>query len=136
MAESTSSKMPNASNIPTLMKAAQQSGFEEIRDVLKPDESVNVPRQLSSKQILVRVCAVAINPVDWKILNGRLSLVTWYSFPHISGTDVAGIVDAIGLGVKRLQIDDHVYGDLTIHGGSYGEYVRGDESIFSLKQKT
>ncbi|UJR19201.1 hypothetical protein I4U23_022331 [Adineta vaga] len=135
MAESTRIKMTSASSIPTVMKAAQQSGFGEIRDVLALGENVSVPRQLSSKQILVRVCAAAINPVDWKILNGRLSLVTWYSFPHIPGTDVAGIVVAIGSGVKRLQIGDHVYGDLTIHGGSYAEYVRGDESIFSLKPK-
>ncbi|CAF1414437.1 unnamed protein product [Adineta ricciae] len=107
----------------------------KIRNVLKPDESVNVPRYLSSKQILVQVCAAAINPIDRKILNGRLSLVTWYSFPHTPGTDGAGIVVAIGSGVKRLQIGDHVYGDLTIHGGSYAEYVRKDESIFSLKPK-
>ncbi|CAF4382000.1 unnamed protein product, partial [Adineta steineri] len=53
--------------------------------------------------------------------------------PHTPGTDVAGVVVAIGSGVKRLQIGDKVYGDLGIHGGSYAEYVRGPESLFTLK---
>ncbi|CAF1266263.1 unnamed protein product [Rotaria sordida] len=133
MAEATTNKTNNDIYIPSVMKAAQQSGFGEIRDVLTLSENVSVPRQLSSKQILVRVYAAAINPVDWKVLNGRLSLVTRYSFPHTPGTDVAGVVVDIGSGVKRLRIGDKVYGDLTIHGGSYAEYVRGDESVFTLK---
>ncbi|CAF1184828.1 unnamed protein product [Adineta ricciae] len=133
MAESTTDKINNDISIPAVMKAAQQSSFGDIRDVLTLGENIRVPRQLSSKQILVRVCAAAINPVDWKILNGKLSLVTRYSFPHIPGTDVAGVVVAIGSGVKRLKIGDKVYGDLEIHGGSYAEYVRGPESLFTVK---
>ncbi|CAF0822383.1 unnamed protein product [Adineta steineri] len=134
MTESTTTHSTNNNIcIPSVMKAAQQSGFGDIRDVLTLDDNVIVPRQLSSKQILVRVCAAAINPVDWKILEGKLSLVTRYSFPHTPGTDVAGVVVAIGSGVKRLQVGDKVYGDLGIHGGSYAEYVRGPESLFTLK---
>ncbi|CAF1409933.1 unnamed protein product [Rotaria sp. Silwood1] len=133
MANSTTNNTNNDSRIPSVMKAAQQSGFGDVRDVLTLGENVSVPRQLSSKQILVQVYAAAINPVDWKILNGRLSLVTRYSFPHTPGTDVAGVVVAIGSGVKRLRVGDKVYGDLGIHGGSYAEYVRGDESLFTLK---
>lgn len=133
MAESVTNNMNNTSPIPTVMKAAQQSGFGEIRDVLTLGENVPVPRQLSSGQILVKVYAAAINPVDWKILNGKLAIVTRHSFPHTPGTDVAGIVVAIGSRVKRLQVGDKVYGDLGIHGGGYAEYVRGDESVFTLK---
>ena len=135
MAESTTGNTNSDSHIPFVMKAAQQSGFGDVRDVLTLAENVAVPRQLTSTQILVRVYAAAINPVDWKILNGKLSLVTRYSFPHTPGTDVAGVVVAVGSGVKRLQVGDKVYGDLGIHGGSYAEYVRGNVSLFTLKPK-
>ena len=117
------------------MKAAQQNGYGEARQVLTLRDDVPVPRVLSSKQVLVRVHAASINPVNWKLLNGNLSLVSRYSFPHIPGSDVAGIIVDIGASVKRLQVGDHVYGNLGINGGAYAEYVRDDQSMFALKPK-
>lgn len=131
MAEATTSKP----NIPKVMKAAQQSNYGEIRDVLTLRDDVPVPQKLSSKQILVRVIAASINPVDWKLLNGNLSLISHLSFPHIPGNDVAGVVVDIGSEVKRFQIGDKVYGNVGIYGGSYAEYVCANESMFALKPK-
>jgi D-arabinose 1-dehydrogenase-like Zn-dependent alcohol dehydrogenase len=133
MAESSSTNPKSGSGIPSVMKAAQQSGFGEARQVLTLSENVPVPRELSSKQILVRVHAASINPIDWKTLNGNLSLVTRFSFPHIPGKDVAGVIVDVGSGVKRFQVGDKVYGNLGMNDGSYAEYVRGDESVFALK---
>ncbi|CAF1281305.1 unnamed protein product [Rotaria sp. Silwood1] len=129
MAEATISTI----SIPLVMKAAQQSNFGEIRQVLSLRDDVKVPRISSSKQILVRVHAASINPGDWKSLNGSLWPVTRFSFPHIPGTDVAGIVVDIGSAVKRFQIGDKVYGNVGMNGGSYAEYVCGNESMFALK---
>ncbi|CAF1038286.1 unnamed protein product [Rotaria sordida] len=131
MAESTTS----TSSIPSVMKAAQQSNCGEIRNVLTLRDDVPVPRKLSAKQILVRVHAASINPVDWKLLNGNLSLVIHPSFPHIPGADVAGVVVDIGSGVKRFQIGDKVYGNLGVYAGGYAEYACGNESMFALKPK-
>jgi alcohol dehydrogenase len=124
-----------SNGIPSVMKAAQQSNYGEVRNVLTLRDDVPVPRALSNKQILVRVNAASINPVDWKLLNGNLSLVSRYSFPHTPGSDVAGVVVDIGSGVKRFQIGDYVYGNVGINGGSYAEYVRSNESFFALKPK-
>ncbi len=121
--------------IPSTMKAAQQSNYGEVRDVLTLRDDVPVPQTLSSKQILVRVHAASINPLDWKLLNGNLSVMSRYTFPHIPGNDVAGVVVNIGSGVTRFQTGDKVYGNLGIPGGSYAEYVRGNESLFALKPK-
>ena len=132
MAASTPS---TSGDIPSVMKAAQQSNYGEIRDVLTLRDDVPVPRKLSSKQILVRVNAASINPVDWKLLNGNLSLISHYTFPHIPGKDVAGVVVDIGSNVKRFQIGDQVYGIVGIQDGSYAEFVRGNESMFALKPK-
>ena len=121
--------------IPPVMKAAQQSGFGNVREVLTLRDDVPVPRELSSGQVLVRVHAASINPVDWKTLNGNLSLVTRFSFPHVPGKDVAGVIVDKGSKVQRFQIGDHVYGNLGIADGSYAEYLRADQSVFSLKPK-
>jgi NADPH:quinone reductase-like Zn-dependent oxidoreductase len=121
--------------IPSAMKAAQQSEYGEARNVLTLRDNIPVPQQLSSDQILVRVNAASINPVDWKLLNGNLSLLVHYSFPHTPGCDVAGLVVDVGSAVKRFRIGDKVYGNVGMNGGSYAEYVRGNESMFALKPK-
>lgn len=71
-------------------------------------------------QIRVRVAAVGLNPVDYK-LAGRGNAA--WSYPHILGLDVAGTVDALGSGDSgQFQVGDRVYyhGDLT-HPGGYAE---------------
>ncbi|CAF1251593.1 unnamed protein product [Rotaria sordida] len=129
MAQATTS----TSDIPLVMKAAQQSNFGEIREVLTLSDDVRVPRKLSSQQILVRVHAASINHIDLKLLGGNLWPVTRFSFPHIPGIDVAGVVVDIGSDVKRFQIGNKVYGNLGINSCGYAEYVCGNESMFALK---
>ena len=121
------------SDIPSVMTAAQQNSYGDSRNVITLRQDVSVPQKLSCKQILVRVHAAAINPIDWKVLQGNLSFINRFSFPHTPGTDVAGVVVAVGSSVKRLRVDDKVYGNLGTDGGSYAEYVRGKESLFALK---
>ncbi|CAF1145072.1 unnamed protein product [Adineta steineri] len=131
MVESTTTTSKD--DIPSLMTAAHQNGYGEAGDVLTLAYEVPVPRQLSSNQILVRVYAASINPIDWKLLNGNLSLIIRPSFPHIPGKDVAGVVINVGSSVKRLKIGDQVYGNVHNDEGAYAEYVRGKESQFALK---
>lgn len=119
--------------VPSVMRAAQQSGFGEIRQVLTLRDDVPVPRELSSKQILVRVHAASINPIDWKVLHGNMSIVTRFAFPHVPGKDVAGVVVDVGSCVKRFQVGDRVYGNLNMDDGGYAEYVRANESHFAIK---
>jgi len=133
MAESSSTNSKNAAGIPSVMKAAQQNGFGDVRDVLTLREDVPVPRELSSKQVLIRVHAASINPIDWKALNGNLSFFARFPFPHIPGKDLAGVVVDTGSDVKRFKVGDKVYGNLSMNDGSFAEYARGDESLFALK---
>nr|QGA89362.1 putative fatty alcohol dehydrogenase [Chilo suppressalis] len=133
MAESNSTNSEDKSKVPSVMRAAQQTGFGNVREVLKLSDDVHVPYELEPKQVLVQVYAASINPIDWKTLNGNLSLITRFSFPHIPGKDVAGIVVATGLHAERFCIGDGVYGNLGMSDGSYAEYVRVDESLLSKK---
>lgn len=58
-------------------------------------------------QVLVRVRAAGVNPVDTYIRSGSYALMP--PLPYIPGTDAAGVVDALGDGVKRVKKGDRVY---------------------------
>jgi NADPH:quinone reductase-like Zn-dependent oxidoreductase len=65
------------------------------------------PRQ---GEIVVRVRAVAINPVDRLMLTIGDIIMPWIKYPFVLGSDVAGEVAAVGDGVTRFRIGDHVVG--------------------------
>jgi NADPH:quinone reductase-like Zn-dependent oxidoreductase len=103
------------------MKAAVIDGYGgserlEIREV--PDPPPPGPGQL-----LLRVRAAAVNPIDWKIRRGRMRFLMPARFPLILGYDVAGEVVAVGPEVERFAPGDAAFGavDVRRHGGSYAE---------------
>jgi NADPH:quinone reductase-like Zn-dependent oxidoreductase len=59
---------------------------------------------LGAQEILVRVKAASINPVDWKIRRGAMKLMTGKKFPRGMGLDFSGIVERIGSGVKPFKV--------------------------------
>ncbi|THG29252.1 zinc-binding alcohol dehydrogenase family protein [Naasia lichenicola] len=61
-------------------------------------------------EVIVRVRAVAINPLDWIIQGTGQVTYRWLSGPTVLGTDVAGEVTAVGEGVARFRIGDRVVG--------------------------
>ncbi|GAA3995441.1 NAD(P)-dependent alcohol dehydrogenase [Hymenobacter fastidiosus] len=83
-------------------------------------------------QILVRVRASSVNPVDWKIRSGGLKLLTGQNFPKIPGRDVAGEVAAVGHSVTRCKAGDRVYGMAGGIGGANAEYALLDERNFAF----
>ncbi len=90
---------------------------------------VNRPEQ-KSDEILVKIEAAAINPVDIKIRNGKGKL--WgLQLPLILGADFAGTVAEVGGEIKQFKKGDEVYGKILI--GCYAEYVIVKEDELSLK---
>jgi NADPH:quinone reductase-like Zn-dependent oxidoreductase len=65
---------------------------------------ISVPKP-GPGEILVRVHAAALNPVDWKVHKYGLFIQT---FPSILGTDVAGVIEEVGEGVTDLKQGDRV----------------------------
>jgi NADPH:quinone reductase-like Zn-dependent oxidoreductase len=85
--------------------------FEEIpRPVPKDDE------------ILVRVHAVSVNPVDWKIREGHVRRMLDIPLPAIPGGDLSGVVEETGAGAGDLRVGDAVYA-MTGLLGAYAERV-------------
>ena len=75
-------------------------------------------------EVLIRVHAAGVNPVDWKIRAGYLSGFLNLTFPFILGIDVAGVVEAVGDNVTDFKPRDAVYAWADIaSNGAYAEYV-------------
>jgi len=82
---------------------------------------ITVPEP-DENQVRVRVEAVSLNPVDYKIAARGAA-----SYPHILGVDVAGTIDAVGSNVKDWKTGERVYyhGDLRKNGG-FAQFTLAD----------
>ena len=77
-------------------------------------------------EILIRVVAAGVNPVDYKIREGMLESLMPHAFPLIPGWDVAGVVEEQGVGAGRFRRGDRVWAYArkpTVQWGCYAEYV-------------
>ncbi len=95
----------------------------------------DVPQpQPAADEVLIRVHAAGVNPVDWKIRNGYGKETFGHHLPHILGCDLAGVVESVGSEVKRLKAGDAVYGYTSLRReGTYAEFIVAKESEVTLK---
>lgn len=110
-------------NLPGMMRAVQYSKFGGGAAGL---EHVEVPVPKPAKdQVLVKVEAASINPIDWKaIQKGVLRLFAPAKLPHIPGTDIGGEVVALGPGVTSFAIGDKISSWAGVGlGGAFAEYA-------------
>jgi len=85
-------------------------------------------------EVLVRVFAAGVNPVDWKIRMGMLKDFRPSTFPYVPGADLAGVVEKVGPGVSVFQRGQEVFGRSS--NGSYAEYSIAPANALALKPKT
>jgi NADPH:quinone reductase-like Zn-dependent oxidoreductase len=91
-----------------------------------------------STEVLVRVLAASVNPVDLKTRRGS-GVSRWVGPPpFIVGWDVAGVVEAMGYGVTRFEVGDVVYGMpwFPRAAGAYAEYVTAPSRQLARAPKT
>ncbi|MFD8013779.1 NADP-dependent oxidoreductase [Streptomyces sp. NPDC058955] len=108
-----------------LMRAVRQHEYGGP-EVLRVEE-VERPEPLWT-EVLVRVHAAGVNPVDCKTRSGGGISATQGPLPVTIGWDVSGVVEAIGGGVTRFAVGDEVYGMVNFPriGRGYAEYVTAD----------
>jgi NADPH:quinone reductase-like Zn-dependent oxidoreductase len=106
-------------------------------EVLKYED---VPRPApAAGEILIRVHAAGVNPVDVGVRSGRLKERLPYKLPMIPGWDVSGVVESVGAGpgATRLKPGDEVYSRPDIsRDGAYAEYIVVKESEVARKPKS
>lgn len=89
---------------------------------------------IAQNQLLIRVKATSINPLDWKIYRGQMKLLSGSKLPKGVGIDFAGVVAQVGAGVTRYQVGDAVFGLLEVFkGGALADYVAVKEDDIALK---
>ena len=111
---------------PAMMKAvvAHEYGGPEVlkyEDVSRPQPKEN--------EVLVRVVAAGVNPVDTYMRSGKFGSAS--GLPLILGRDIAGIVEEIGPGVTKFKKSDAVYGN--VRNGGYAEFAVAAEKDLALK---
>jgi NADPH:quinone reductase-like Zn-dependent oxidoreductase len=115
------------------MKAAQIKRYSkevelEINDVQAP--------VVNDREVLVRVKAAGVNPLDILILNGNIRMIADYDFPLTLGNELSGIIEAVGKDVKNFTVGDHIFTRLPISKiGAFAEYKVVDEDAISLMPK-
>ncbi|XP_028065292.1 quinone-oxidoreductase homolog, chloroplastic-like [Camellia sinensis] len=111
-----------------LMHAVQYDSYGGGTAGLKHVE-VPVPAP-KKKEVLIKIEAASLNPIDWKIQKGMLRPLYPWKFPHVPGTDVAGEVVEVGSGVENFKAGDKVVALLSdCTGGGLAEFAVAKESL-------
>lgn len=102
-------------------------------DIPEPDAGDN--------ELLVRVHASSVNPVDVFIAAGALKEMAEHEFPVTLGRDFAGVVEQVGSGVSGYQAGDEVFGfvlhaDPVVRDGSWAELIAVSEDIVAQKPRS
>jgi NADPH:quinone reductase-like Zn-dependent oxidoreductase len=105
-----------------------QYGKDGLRAADMPEPRVG------NSDVLVRVSAASINPLDKMVRIGEFKQLLKYKTPFVLGHDVAGLVTQVGAGVRDFKVGDEVYArprDLRI--GTFAEYIAIDQNDVALK---
>ncbi|KAJ7520271.1 hypothetical protein O6H91_20G075700 [Diphasiastrum complanatum] len=124
---------------PKLHKAWVYRAYGAAKDVLQLEE-IGVP-EIAADQVLVKVRAASLNPVDFKRRLGKFK-ASDSQLPHVPGYDVAGVVVKVGSQVSGLKEGDEVYGDISEFAlenpkqwGSIAQYTAVEEKLLAVKPK-
>ncbi|MFQ6619548.1 hypothetical protein Gotur_001145 [Gossypium turneri] len=110
-----------------LMHALQYNSYGGGAAALK---HVEVPIPTPNKgEILLKLEATSLNPIDWKIQKGILRPLLPRKFPHIPASDVAGEVVKVGPGVTNYKVGDKVVSLLDRLTGGLAEYAVATENL-------
>jgi NADPH:quinone reductase-like Zn-dependent oxidoreductase len=111
------------------MKAVQIHAFGgpevlKFEDTPKPEPG--------AREVRVRVHAAGVNPVDWKIREGKLGQIP---LPSILGSDFSGEIEALGPDVTEFRVGEMVFGSVADASGSYAQYALAPVSHIVEKPK-
>lgn len=116
------------------MKAVsyEKYGGRDVLQLVDTDKPAPEPGE-----VLVRVQAASINPVDGKVRRGELKLIAGGKFPKRPGLDFAGVVETVGDGVSAFSVGDAVYGgSKSMSVGTLAEHVVVKQGSIARRPKS
>lgn len=115
------------------MKAAQIAKY--AKEVEITINEVKIP-EIKENEVLVKVKAAGVNPVDLLIASGSVKLIQGYQFPLTLGNELVGIIEKMGNKVKGFNTGDRVMTRLPLGQiGAFAEYVAVDANALALVPK-
>ncbi|MCT2345823.1 NADP-dependent oxidoreductase [Niallia taxi] len=95
------------------------------------EQEVNKPNA-EANQVVLKLEATSINPIDWKLREGYLKEIFDWEFPIILGWDAAGVITDIGSNVTKWNVGDRVFSrPETTRRGTYAEYIAIEEHLLA-----
>nr|WP_263323144.1 NADP-dependent oxidoreductase [Neobacillus sp. Marseille-Q6967] len=92
--------------------------------------------EIGDYEVLAEIHAASINPVDFKIRDGKVKLLVKYKMPLILGNDFSGVVAKVGAKVTRFKVGDEIYArPRKSKIGTFAEYIAIHEDDIALKPK-
>jgi len=117
-----------------MMKAVRIHSYGGSECMVYEDVPCPMP---AAGEILVRVMAAGVNPVDWKIREGYLREMLQHELPLTLGWDVSGVVQAVGQGVTQFRPGDEIFSRPDLgRNGTFAEFVVIREREVALKPKS
>ena len=112
------------------MRAAQVTRYDknniavQFTEIKKPEPDKN--------EVLVKVTAAGVNPLDNMISRGEVRMIVPYRLPVIAGNEIVGIVEKTGADVAGFHTGDRVFARLPLnHIGAFAEYISVDEKALA-----
>ncbi|MES5885148.1 MULTISPECIES: NADP-dependent oxidoreductase [Bacillus cereus group] len=102
-----------------------------------PMRMAEVPTpEINEYEVLAEIHAASINPIDFKIRDGKVKMLLKYEMPLILGNDFAGVITKIGSKVTRFKVGDEIYARPRKNKiGTFAEYIAIHEDDIALKPK-
>lgn len=88
------------------MKAAQIRSYSD--EIKLEMNDISIP-EVHDYDVLIKVKAAGVNPLDLLILKGSIKLIVNYQFPLTMGNELSGVIEAVGKSVTKFRVGDSVY---------------------------
>ncbi|KXO02703.1 NADP-dependent oxidoreductase [Bacillus tropicus] len=102
-----------------------------------PMRMAEVPTpEINEYEVLAEIHAASINPIDFKIRDGKVKMLLKYEMPLILGNDFSGVITKVGSKVTRFKVGDEIYARPRKNKiGTFAEYIAIHEDDVALKPK-
>lgn len=116
------------------MRSVQIESYGDLEQLQV--KNIEVPEPAEG-EVLVKIHAAGVNPVDWKIREGYLAEIIPHKLPLTLGWDFAGEIVALGKNVDQWRVGDAVYSHPSLSkNGTYAEYITVSADEIAAKPKT
>ena len=117
----------------TLMKAAQITKYS--KKIYAQVNDIPIP-EIGDNEVLVKVKAAAVNPLEMLVITGSVRLIQDYKFPLTIGNELAGVIEKVGKNVTDFHAGDDIYTRLPLKKiGAFAEYAAIDAAAVAPMPK-